>query len=156
MVIKHYVVCKKCGVKFDYKSTGGYYDGNRYVCKNCANKEIRYENALRENNRKGLPADAHIDTRTWFQKYWKIAIGGVLLLGGFGNLGKDNSSATFGLLIGLCMIIWYVLPMIVGHNSQKKKMKAHLEAEKKRGFICKRCGAVTHGEVCEHCGSPIS
>lgn len=43
------------------------------------------------------------------KKHWKIVVGAVFLIGGFGCVGSDMGAAVFGVLVGIALIVWWWL-----------------------------------------------
>lgn len=153
---KHIVTCVECGRQFD-ANRGGYYDkkSRRYTCKECGRKI----NAAR--NKSGSSASKVTKKEVTIAGIvLKFAIGLLFIACGFSS-PSDGWTVTYFLtclILGGALVFWGILSY--------KKMKAD-EAEKHRIEVknriaaqerpktCPSCGAITKGDVCEYCGSPL-
>ena len=94
----------------------------------------------------------------------KLIIGALFF---FACIGADMEigARLFGIVIGLGLIAWAVLPRIMPKYLEKKKEKdaaarqaaEAATAEVKRlntPWKCPSCGAMTKGDACEYCGTP--
>ncbi len=149
----HWVTCVECGSRFDV-SKGGYYNRTtgRYACKKCGKTVSKAEYKYCEN-------------KSWFARYWKVLIGILLIMGGYGNCGSANDSAVFGVVAGLALLAWYFVPKYlekkkadeeaeqIRKREEEERTKREREVDERR-WICKRCGAHTKGRICEYCDCP--
>lgn len=57
------------------------------------------------------------------KKNWKVIVGAVFLVGGFGCIGSDMGSAVFGILVGIALIAWWILGRrsTASNNSTEEK-----------------------------------
>lgn len=147
---KHMVICKVCGKRFD-ANKGGFYDAGsrRYICPKCGKAHNR---AVKE-----VEADRREAATGMRQKpgamIAKIAIGLMFFFVSFGM--EDASSVVIGLVIGLALIAWGLLPWLLPRLKEKKAEAAAAEAAAKEAKLCPYCGAPTKGDTCEYCGSPL-
>lgn len=148
----HWVVCKICGSQFDVNKRGGYFDGNRYVCKRC---EMLVK--------KQAEAESLIE-KTWWSRNWKVVVGILFLIGGWGNRGANWDAALFGITVGFGLLFWQYYPPLRAKKQQKDQLEAEQRAIaekvateqrmiKEQVKHCTTCGARTKGTICEYCGS---
>ena len=154
---KHMVTCMSCGKRFD-ASRGGYYfkSKQRYMCKKCGrehNREIKEEQADVREEKTGM-------RQTTGAMIAKIAVG--LLFFFIGFTMDSFGSAITGIVLGLALIAWGLLPWLMPRLKAKKEAEAEaarLSAEAERlanaPKICPACGAHTKGQKCEYCGAPL-
>ncbi len=96
----------------------------------------------------------------------KLIIGALFF---FSCIGTDMEigARLLGIVLGLALIAWAILPRLLPKYLAKKKENEDLErrkaaaaaAEEKRlntPWQCRSCGAMTKGDVCEYCGTPRS
>jgi len=154
---KHMVICMNCGKRFD-ASRGGYYfkSQRRYMCPKCGkahNREVKEEQADYREARTGM-------RQTTGAMILKIAIGIICVISAFmtGTVG----AALTGIVIGLALIAWGLLPWLLPRLKEKKEAEAAAaaaRAEEERlanlPKICPSCGAHTKGQTCEYCGAPL-
>ena len=90
----------------------------------------------------------------------KIVIGAIFFVSGFttGSVGPT----LVGVIIGLGLIAWGLLPMLLPRIQAKKEAEAAEAARKaeeerlaNEPKACPACGAHTKGHVCEYCGEPL-
>ena len=157
LVPKHIVICVECGKQFD-ASWGGYYDKStrRYTCKSCAKKIKKGERQAQKEQE----ADVREATTGMRQSSGamiaKIAFGVLFIISAFqtGSVG----STLVGLVIGVALIAWGALP---AYSAKRSAQAAEAEAlrateeEANKPKRCSACGAVTKGNYCEYCGSPL-
>jgi DNA-directed RNA polymerase subunit RPC12/RpoP len=150
---------------------GGYYDGNRYICKHCGKRlknqdQVSAQTALSDDSiskTDRLIYDSAVfmpKEKSWWSKNWKIVIGIFFLIGGFGNIGEAWDIAIIGILIGFALLFSQYYPWISAKRQQKVKAEAEkaAKAEQQRAIAeqvkhCTTCGANTKGIICEYCGS---
>ena len=154
---KHLVVCQFCGRQFD-ANKGGYYNSTsrRYTCKSCGKKN--------KKERKNYEADQR-EAKTGMRQTTgamiaKIAVG--LLFFFIGFTMDSFGSAITGIVLGLALIAWGLLPWLMPRLKAKKEAEAEAarqaaEAERLANApkICPACGAHTKGQKCEYCGAPL-
>lgn len=150
---RHLVICKSCGKQFDANKGGRYFkDERRYMCPACYSAIVKRE--------KERAADERERTTGMRQSMGamvaKIAIGALFVISSFGT-GRIDSTLV-GIIIGAALIAWGLLPYL---KAKKAAEEAHnekvAEAEKAANMKvrCESCGAMTSGDVCEYCGSPL-
>lgn len=144
MAPAHWVICKLCGKQFDVEKRGGYYDGNRYICKQCG-KLVK-----KQAETEGLVQ------KSWFSRNWKIVIGIFFLIGGFGNIGTEGQAAIFGIVVGIGLLFWHYFPGIRAKKQLKDQVEAEQRAIAEQVKHCSTCGARTKGSECEYCGSVLT
>ena len=147
---KHIVTCQLCGRQFD-ANKGGYYDAasRRYTCKNCGkahNRTLKESEADKREARTGMRQKPGAMIA-------KIAVGLMFIFVSFGM--EDASGVVIGLVIGLALIAWGLLPWLLPRLKEKKAETAAAEAAAKEAKVCPYCGAPTKGDTCEYCGSPL-
>ena len=90
----------------------------------------------------------------------KVVIGVICIISAFmtGSLG----AALTGIVIGLALIAWGLLPWLLPRLRAKKEAAAAKaeaaakeEARLNEPKRCAACGAVTKGDTCEYCGAPL-
>ena len=143
----HWVICRMCGMKFDFEKKGGYYDGSRYICKSCG-KMVKKQ-LVNESLTSGAV------NGSWFARNWKILFGIMFLIGGLGNIGEDWEAALFGILIGAALLFFQYYPQVKAKKQQKEKMESENRAIAEQVKFCKTCGARTKGLFCEYCGTKL-
>ena len=150
---KHIVTCQLCGRQFD-ANKGGYYDAasRRYTCKSCGkahNKAVRSREADQREAATGM-------RQTQGAMIAKIAVGVICIVSAFGT---GTSGATLvGIVVGLALIAWGLLPWWKVKKAEKAAAaaaaaEARAKIEEKK--ICPACGALSSGEICEYCGTPL-
>ena len=156
----YWVVCKFCGTLFDVGRDGGAYDGERHICKSCVKTVV----TPRGWNGNIVPIS---QDQSWFKTNWKMLLGVLFLISGFGNLGQDKDAALTGIIIGAVLSFAHILPWIKAWRLKKAEKaaeqsarwaeldakKAELQAVAEEPKRCKACGATTKGKICEYCGS---
>ena len=154
---KHMVTCMNCGKRFD-ANRGGYYfkTKQRYMCPKCGkahNRELKEEQADVREAQTGM-------RQTTGAMIAKIAVGVVFFFMGFTM--DSFGSAIVGIVIGLALIAWGLLPWLLPRLKEKKEADAaaaaaRAEAERlaNEPKICPACGAHTKGQKCEYCGAPL-
>ena len=101
----------------------------------------------------------------------KIAFGLLFIIVSFDDeSGSDPVTfLAFGLVIGLAMIAWALLPWLACRREEKRlaaqeeerrkelaRRRAEEKAERENAVkICSNCGATSRGKVCEYCGSKL-
>ena len=154
---KHMVICMNCGKRFD-ASRGGYYfkSQRRYMCPKCGkahNREVKEEQADYREEKTGM-------RQTQGAMIAKIAVGLLFVISAFAT-GSFGAVLT-GIVIGLALIAWGLLPWLLPRLKEKKEAEAAAaaaRAEEERlanlPKICPACGAHTKGQTCEYCGAPL-
>ena len=150
---KHLVICKSCGKQFDANKGGYYFKAERrYMCSAC------YSAIVKRNKERA--ADERERTTGMLQSTGamiaKIAIGALFVISSFGT-GSIGSVLT-GIVIGAALIAWGLLPYLQAKKAVEEAHKETVaEAEKAANVKvkCESCGALTSGDVCEYCGSPL-
>ena len=154
---KHMVTCMGCGKRFD-ANRGGYYlkSKQRYLCPKCGkahNREVKEEQADVREATTGM-------RQTTGAMIAKIAVGAMFFFIGF-TMDSFGSAIT-GIVIGLALIAWGLLPWLMPRLKAKKEAEAaaaaaRAEAERLANIpkICPACGAHTKGAACEYCGAPL-
>lgn len=154
MATKHMVTCQQCGRRFNANS--GYYYNNkskRYTCKSCGKK---LEASKRQSNT-GMK-------QTYFAMFAKIFIGFLMIFAGFHP--KEGESPLgyflFCFVIGAAILAWGLVPFILAKLKKKEKTRIYFQADVEPDELaknlqrkCKACGALTSGDYCEYCGSPL-
>lgn len=154
---KHIVVCRECGRQFD-ASKGGYYDkvSRRYTCPKCGRQIKSAEKTAAANAR---------ESKTGMRQSMgvmiaKIAVGLVFICAAFAT-GTAGATIT-GIIIGLALIAWGLLPYLLPKLEAKKAAEAEAaaiaaEAERRANMpkVCPACGAHTKGMKCEYCGAVL-
>ena len=154
---KRMVVCVSCGRRFD-TSKGFYYNKmtGRYTCPKCGKaqkKAIKSAEADEREERTGM-------RQTVGAMIAKIVFGVLFIVTSF---SMDSASSTIiGIVIGLALLAWGLLPWLLPRLKAKKEADAAAaaaaaEAERlaNEPKVCPVCGAHTKGEKCEYCGSPL-
>ena len=145
---KHIVICQVCGRQFDESIEGAHYDRNsrRYTCMDCVNSQRKNTTGGKKQGHGAMIA--------------KIVIGAIFFVSGFttGSVGPT----LVGVIIGLGLIAWGLLPVLLPRIQAKKEAEsaeAARKAEEERlanePKTCPACGAHTKGHVCEYCGEPL-
>ncbi len=122
-------------------------------------KKVKKAQRIENSNNEASRAN---EGNPWFKDNWKIVFGVVFLIGGIGNIGKDNGTAVIAIIVGIGLVFAHFYPMV----KAKKLEKAEKEAEQKAKEeelkaiadeikFCKTCGAKTKGSFCEYCGSKL-
>ena len=154
---KHIVVCQYCGKQFD-ANKGGYYNSTsrRYTCKSCGSKAKKEQKEYEADKREAKTGMR----QSMGAMIAKIAVGVVFFFIGFTM--DSFGSAIIGIVIGLALIAWGLLPWLMPRLKAKKDAEAEaakLAAEAERianaPKICPACGAHTKGQKCEYCGAPL-
>ena len=90
-----------------------------------------------------------------------------------GDEPLEAGAVAVGIILGLALVAWGVVPYIIAWNSMKKSEKKiqqieddrRAEEEWQRKQIeraenaphhCPNCGANAHGRECEYCGAPLN
>lgn len=154
---KHMVTCLSCGKRFD-ANRGGYYlkSRQRYLCPKCGkehNREVKEERADVREAQTGM-------RQSMGAMIAKIAVGALFFFVAFTM--DSAGSVIVGLVIGLALIAWGLLPWLLPRLQAKKDAEAEAAAARAEAErlanepkICPACGAHTKGEKCEYCGSPL-
>ena len=154
---KHMVTCLSCGKRFD-ANRGGYYlkSRQRYLCPKCGkehNREVKEERADVREAQTGM-------RQSMGAMIAKIAVGALFFFVAFTM--DSAGSVIVGLVIGLALIAWGLLPWLLPRLRAKKDAEAEAAAARAEAErlanepkICPACGAHTKGEKCEYCGSPL-
>ncbi|MBE6473487.1 MAG: hypothetical protein E7Z99_07975 [Coriobacteriaceae bacterium] len=96
----------------------------------------------------------------------KIAFGLMfLVIGILPDPELDAGAHAVGVILGLALIAWGVVPYVIGWREAKEDEKERAEAEARRlaeeeriahaPHKCPNCGATAHGAECEYCGAPL-
>ena len=86
----------------------------------------------------------------------KIAVGALFIVSPL-TTGEASTIVT-GLIIGLALIAWGLLPYIKAKRTKRENVDAQFEkmqTEANAAKVCKACGATTKGLYCEYCGSRL-
>lgn len=94
----------------------------------------------------------------------KLIIGALFFFSCFAA-DMELGARLFGIVLGLGLIAWGILPHVLPKLAAKKKEQeaaaraaaAAAAAEEKRlntPWNCPSCGARTKGDACEYCGTP--
>ena len=154
---KHMVTCLSCGKRFD-ANRGGYYlkSRQRYLCPKCGkehNREVKEERADVREAQTGM-------RQSTGAMIAKIAVGALFFFVAFTM--DSAGSVIVGLVIGLALIAWGLLPWLLPRLQAKKAAAAEAAAARAEAErlanepkVCPACGAHTKGEKCEYCGSPL-
>ena len=97
----------------------------------------------------------------------KIAFGAMFFaVGLLPDPGMDAAAHAIGVIIGVALIAWGVIPYIIAWHEYKEDEKTRLDAEARQRaeaerianapHKCPNCGATAHGSECEYCGSPLN
>ena len=146
------VTCGICGKSFDF-DTGGTYDrsGKRFVCPDCAG-------IARTSKKREAPEFSG-------KMIAKLIIGGIFLAFGVSEIPTNMGDFAFGLAIGLPLILWALFPWIRYYSASKNEAELkdrlyeekiqHKKEQEAKPKICPGCGATSHGQVCEYCGTRL-
>lgn len=151
MAAQHLVVCQHCGRQFD-ANRGGYYNNQtrRYTCKSCGKK---------------LEGDARERTTGMRQSKTamiiKLVIAALFLVSSLtGDL--ELGARGVGIVLAAGLAAWALVPYFSAKKAREAEAaraaadRAAAEAarmnERKK---CPACGAMTKGDHCEYCGSPL-
>ena len=96
----------------------------------------------------------------------KIAFGAIFFaVGALPDPELSSGGHAMGIIIGLALIAWGVLPYILAWREMKEDERDFQKAEELRRAEqerlahapkkCPNCGATTHGAACEYCGAPL-
>ena len=96
----------------------------------------------------------------------KIAFGAIFFaVGAIPDPELSDGGHAMGIIIGLALIAWGVLPYIIAWREMKEDERNFQKAEEARRAEqerlanvpkkCPNCGATTHGTACEYCGAPL-
>lgn len=155
---KHMVICMSCGKRFD-ASRGGYYfkSQRRYMCPKCGkahNREVKEEQADYREEKTGM-------RQTQGAMIAKIAVGALFVCVGILGGDMEFGARMVGLILGLALIAWGLLPWYKVYKAKKDAAAAEAAeraaAEAARlsvQWTCPACGAKTRGDACEYCGEP--
>ena len=97
----------------------------------------------------------------------KIAFGALFLaVGILPDSDMEAGGHAAGIIIGLALIAWGVVPYIIAWREYKEDERDRLAAEARRRaeeerianapHKCPSCGATAHGNECEYCGAPLT
>lgn len=161
---KHLVRCVQCGRQFD-ANFGGYYNSSsrRYTCKKCY-KKLKSASAKIRSQEKSAARTAAADARearTGMRQSMgamiaKIAIGALFVVSAFRT--DSASSVLVGIIIGLALIAWGVLPWLKVRQAKSAADREIIDQEAAASAelkMCQHCGAVSSGDTCEYCGMPL-
>lgn len=150
---KHMVICQKCGRQFD-ASRGGYYDAasRRYTCKSCGKAHNKAVRSLEADEREAATGMR----QTQGAMIAKIVVGVIFIISAFAT--ETAGAALIGIVVGLGVIAWGLLPWWKVKKAEKAAAaaaaaEARAKIEEKK--LCPACGALSSGEICEYCGTPL-
>lgn len=151
---RHLVICKSCGKQFDANKGGRYFkDERRYMCPACYSAIVKREKERAADERERATGMR----QSMGAMIAKIAIGALFVLSSFGT--GEISSTLVGIVIGAALIAWGLLPYLKAKKAAEEARNAMAaEAEKAANVKvkCESCGAMSSGDVCEYCGSPLT
>lgn len=125
---KHYVICVKCGRKFDADEGGVYYpESHRYACKNCVDKQkAKQAEAAREQKAAERKAEADERERNTGMRQTKAAmlakiiVGVLFLVCSIPFISQGNiSSFVCGLAVAAALVAWGLVPYLKAKNGKR-------------------------------------
>lgn len=155
---KHLVICKSCGKQFDANKGGRYFkEERRYMCPACYSAIAKRKKGQMKEQKAGERERATGMRQSMGAMIAKIAIGALFVLSSFGT--GEISSTLVGIVIGAALIAWGLLPYLKAKKAAEEARNAMAaEAEKAANVKvkCESCGAMSSGDMCEYCGSPLT
>lgn len=151
---KHLVFCKSCGKQFDANKGGRYFKAERrYMCPTCYSAIVK-----RDKERAAVDRERTTGMRqSTGAMIAKIAVGALFVISSFGTSGIG--SVLTGIIIGAALIAWGLLPYLTAKKAAEKAHKERVAESEKAANMnvkCESCGAITSGDACEYCGSPLN
>ena len=145
----NWVVCRSCGRGFDPTQEQSFFDqaAGNYVCSQClARGDMGQPKKKRNKVASGI----------------RIALAVLFIWAAFDLLREGSDSWSFGLVLGLLLLLWQFWPQLKALTRRKqnqiavqKQTARKLEREAEKQKVCPHCGAAVTGLVCEYCGMPF-
>lgn len=121
-----------------------YRNGDTYVCSTCC---------------ESLCADAG---QYPLRRFSSVGFGVKLFFGllfGTSVVYQDSvGTKLMALVIGGALLAWAIVPVLSWRSKRDAlvaRVLSNREAKQNATKICKNCGGISHGSVCEYCGAPL-